>query len=715
MHVSLLPALAVLCGLPPGRPSLACACRVAVQVEAMQQWQWAFFHAAHGDPAASAPEHLAVHFEALVFRWMQLSKAAGQVVALLGGTVPPEAGRWLAAAQQMDRALGLDGQPAVKPVLWKRGGRPLLPRTASLCSGYNALLALCAATTVGSEGFAADFRDQPAALAAAGIALELCGQQEHLPAADKQLVAAAAAAAVASDVALRAALLEGVCLFVYGSVVDRNSGAADQPSSAALEEIAVLLQKRVAQRANAAAAGALALLEYRTGEWCGTVNPSIVVGAEGIPPRPSLKASSDGPLKCLHGCLTAAQSSEESDGKAAGDPALALPAISPEVAPGDGLPAELMYHPSGRTMQLDLLGLRDLAMTARQLRLFSSAGLLSLLLPGSPSPFGPPPRSLQDQAALLVESGCRSIAEAAPLQQMAWLAELPEQGPQSGRQQQLVRMSLVHEAWFRWHQAMWHGSAARLPSSHLAAVPAAAQQQWAALAGPMRLHMASGTVLATALAADTGSAIGERAARAIQLRLAARQLRERCCEGSATEATVAAAEWRAAQLILAATLAAHLFTVPEGQRGQLEQAIDALAAAAEVDPAQQQPLLDAVAVAVSVSSHVVLCQLLRPVLLPALALLLGGGSGSPAGRAWALVGLLRLHLLVPPAGADPAAKYGLLQEHSLLRLQLQVNPELTVRQEVAALPGKTSLLYMRHLRDEPCLGTVALISWFCWC
>ena len=61
----------------------------------------------------------------------------------------------------------------------------------------------------------------------------------------------------------------------------------------------------------------------------------------------------------------------------------------------------------------------------------------------------------------------------------------------------------------------------------------------------------------------------------------------------------------------------------------------------------------------------------------------GLGSGLEAaqqrGRAWALLGLLRLHLALPPAGADPAAKRALGAEHLDARLAEELLPELQVR------------------------------------
>jgi hypothetical protein len=58
-----------------------------------------------------------------------------------------------------------------------------------------------------------------------------------------------------------------------------------------------------------------------------------------------------------------------------------------------------------------------------------------------------------------------------------------------------------------------------------------------------------------------------------------------------------------------------------------------------------------------------------------------------AGRNWALLGLVRLHLLVPPAGVDPAGKYGLQRDHCLRMADLQLEAELRVRREFQELPG----------------------------
>lgn len=54
---------------------------------------------------------------------------------------------WAAAAGQLDMAAGIAaGAAPPKPLLWKRGGRPLLPRSLALSEALAQLLALCDAS-----------------------------------------------------------------------------------------------------------------------------------------------------------------------------------------------------------------------------------------------------------------------------------------------------------------------------------------------------------------------------------------------------------------------------------------------------------------------------------------------------------------------------------------------------------------------------------------
>jgi len=116
------------------------------------------------------------------------------------------------------------------------------------------------------------------------------------------------------------------------------------------------------------------------------------------------------------------------------------------------------------------------------------------------------------------------------------------------------------------------------------------------------------------------------------------------------------------------------------------------------------------------SSHAPLRALLQPALLPAAAVALrysalahSNAAGDSAartlecvaepgselateaararGRAWALLGLARLHLARPPAGADPAAKRALKAAHAEARVSEELLPELQARPAPSARAG----------------------------
>ena len=296
-----------------------------------------------------------------------------------------------------------------------------------------------------------------------------------------------------------------------------------------------------------------------------------------------------------------------------------------------------------------------------------------------------------------MRSGCRSVADAAPLQLLLWLHNA-QQRP--GEWPQLLRASLAHEAWFRWQQALWGGASAALPAAHRAACAPRVVQQWEAFAqGPMRLHAAAATVLATGVTGAAAAPLAERAAKLVQLKLAARHLRQLSTgKVACNQAQLAASEWRAAAAVAAVTLAAHQTSVGDARlREQLAQAMDSLASGSASTQEQGAGLLRTVHAALAASTHPVLQSLAEPVVLPMLHALVQGPAEADAtanlwarGRCWALLGLLRVQLLVPPAGVDPAAKYGLLSDHTLGLLRIQLEPELAIRRQAQQLPGGPS-------------------------
>lgn len=538
------------------------------------------------------------------------------------------------------------------------------------------------------DGFAADHRGQPAALSAAGIHLPLLDleiaeqelqpppqqPQQRLGAEERSLVAAAAAAEVAADPAVRGALLEGLCLFVSGALLAQPPGqpvpADGSSEEAQLEAVLPLLRGKVQQRAEAAAAAAAALLQTR-------VALPALGEEDDDEDMDGLAAAGDGGARGeQRGVLVPVAlltSGDEPDG------AGLLPTA---------LPAELLQFPSCRQLQLQLLALQDAQLSRSQLQLLATGGLLRLLLLGQGSSTveqqqatpATLPGTLRRLVAAMSGSGASSVADTASYQLLLWLLEAEQQQPgaSAGEWQQLLRRSLVHETWWRWQQGLWSGAAAALPATHAGAVAATVQQQWAAAAaGPLRMHIGAGTVLASAVTVGPATLIADRSARLLQLKFAARQLRTAAAagEGSSTQqpSAAAAAEWAAAAATAAATIAAHLPSVPaQHQRLQVEAALGWLAgerctapAAAQAQQQAQQDaqLLALVGDALASSSHPVLRDLLQPVLLPALEGLLNGIIAAPTmstqgeREVEATAGLLSMHRPSLAAGCFPCPNF----------------------------------------------------------
>ncbi|GAB4814208.1 hypothetical protein N2152v2_001254 [Parachlorella kessleri] len=710
--------------LVPPTSHLPWSSRLAEQVAALQEWRWALFQAIHANSTTAAPEHSSRHFEALVFIWLHLWEAANALLADVARTSNGVFSSWrqgealAQVAAQQHAALGLAGRAPDKPYLWKHGGRPLLPRTAALCEGHAALLALCEVTSVGPAGYELDFRGQPAAFARAGITLATLEQSHDgsgggsalLSAAARASAGEAASASLSSDVALRSALLEGLCLFASGAITEQRQGpgvgstpaalvenGASQQSDAQFREVPQLLASKVIALAEAAVQSALALQqELREGKQQQAQQPeeaalypsSSALGGE-VPAAGALVAVPDG-------------------GRAVGDfpgPDGSLPEI---------LPPHLMQYPSCRAMQLGLVALQDLSLNPSQLHLMGS-GLLALLAPSHPP--GPAGAFMLGMLGQVVRravlSGCRSVASVAPHQQLAWLLEAQpaeQEGSSASKWRRVLRQSLVHQAWFGFHQGLWAGASGTLPAAHAGHISAEAAEGWASLmAGPMRLHTATLTAHATSLAASAATtAVADRTAAVLQLKLGARQLR-RLAAAEAAHASdplaIAAAEWAAAAAVAAATLQAHLAAVDSGPlREKVAQALHWLVAIRcstatllSVAPHQEQQqqygvedeaFLRTVGSAFTACSHALLGNLVDSLLMPCLKGLLRGTAGLVArGQVWALLGLLRLHLAVPPPGTDPAAKYALLRQHTLSTLSLRLEPELSVRRQYQQLPA----------------------------
>lgn len=187
-----------------------------------------------------------------------------------------------------------------------------------------------------------DHRGQPIALAAACISLAaldqpdaeaLCGPS----AADRASAAEAAAASVAADVQLRASLLEGLCLFASGAVMEGRAGAgAGSAVGGELAEVPRVLAARVASHAEAVAEAALALQrDLQLGQ-----QGSAAAGDESGPEQQQQRGGGGGAMTAVPAAGPLA------DGLAADGSLMEI------------MPPQLMHVPSCRAMQLRLLALQ---------------------------------------------------------------------------------------------------------------------------------------------------------------------------------------------------------------------------------------------------------------------------------------------------------------------------------------------------------------------
>ncbi|MEW5309894.1 MAG: hypothetical protein WDW38_001740 [Sanguina aurantia] len=336
----------------------------------------------------------------------------------------------------------------------------------------------------------------------------------------------------------------------------------------------------------------------------------------------------------------------------------------------------------------------------------------------------------------------------APYQQLAWVLEEAvnngrgrtdlalsspaEEGKAAEDWRQLVGgpvTSLAHEIWFRWLQ--------RAAGSTFVT---GADGALSSCGGPFRLYLASITYALPTLVRPSLSDVSSKTVRLLQLKLTARSLQQMASASasSASHTTAHPTPTLHHQTTLQLTalfcqlVAAHASTLGDDDSGsssaaallRLLQLLLWAAQAACSSSGASAATAAAVAAAVAAvpgqlvgvlsgSSHAVLLSLLQPVLLPCVVtltecvsagLVLSRTTSSPLhptpaleslhGRAWTLLGLLRLHLVAPPPGIDPAGKYSLKRDHLDSEIHGSIAPEL----QLAALARARSAL--RAQRDR---------------
>ncbi|KDD77117.1 hypothetical protein H632_c15p0, partial [Helicosporidium sp. ATCC 50920] len=529
----------------------------------------------------------------------------------------------LATVRSVDGCLGYHGDLVAEPCLWEFGGHPHLSWDPAITRDTETVQRLADMTRLGQENFGADMMGLPAALSHARVVPE-------------NLSAALADEDVAEET--RTQLCEGIAATVFADTPLRRAilqaiallgsaatvGSSD--SATGVDSVAKTLQAHVQERVAAATESVQRSIDSRARDWKETW----------------------------------------------------------QLGPHDeALPAQSLVLSFGRAMQLELLNFQTALQEPMLLSLLSKpVGVLSLLVSSS----AVDPADARRAASIVASFSRRSVADAAPLAQLAWLAD-----PAGARPLISLRQSVALEAWHRWLAFLW-----TVPSTG-PGLPA----HWAC--GPSGLHRPRLSLAASTIVLQSQSlSLRQRNVRVQQLKCAARAL----LRGPGAERPVAELEWQAAVLLLAATLQAHAPVVDLDDRPEFERLLRWLAEerafgdAQEADIAASRALL----AVLQRSKHKLLSHLLAAVWEPLLSILLQQQAactrdGALRGRAWMLLGVARLHLLVPPVSGDPAAQSQLMKRHLEASSAERWEPEAAVRELMHAQQGGLSeRAHVRELR-----------------
>ncbi|KAL0028971.1 hypothetical protein WJX77_009058 [Trebouxia sp. C0004] len=632
------------------------------QVAALQQWHrtlWAYTHGSLTPEADPACQGFAV--EPVTFTWMRFSQTVSKLTAANPQLLQwPEVVHLQHIAQQMDQHLGLAAGLPPKPLMWRYAGHPAQPASLRLCAMQADLFQLLHLTRPGTgKGFQLG---RPSALKVQQLVLIL--DQNRL----QGSLGRALVATLCTDVQLRQTLLQGACFFTLAAGKAKYSKGSDTHSDRAEHH------RRQLKGQEEQAEGILALVE-------GSVRKVVEQAAE------------------------RARGSEENNNSLTFPDCRGLgtkPAMGqlPEL-----LPAVLMTHQAFQQLQLQLLPFQELESLQNGISLMAqlTAWLVSLASTDALTAMRPPTALVEELRASVqaaVRSGAQGVLHSMPHQLLVWLLEAQDKDV---HELSLQAASLVHEAWYSWHQALWHNRLAHT-------VPAN---------GPLLLQGATRSRLAADVVSAAATPILYHQAKALQLQLLVRHMSRSSVQQASeagAEGKSARAEWHSLAVLLAQAILAHLPSIPEQvMQHRIAAVVKQLLLLPSAGKVNDRPadLTSELIQLLCSSSHSTLKQLLQPLLLPCLDAIVAFGHGlsqaasDPAtsfqhasagqtaeakeiqtrGSTWVMLGMLRLHLAAPPVGTDPVGKYALKKAHIERRLTDDVLPETEVRQQLQRLPG----------------------------
>lgn len=501
---------------------------------------------------------------------MRLRSVIAALVAALETSGPDVAGRLHHLALQLDATIGLDAGLPPEPLLWRNGGKPVLPPSLESVHAGGRLAEVCRSLRAVPSGRSC--APSPVIASAVARALEEASAEsmEEDRIVDRDEAGAVVGAMLATDIDLRRKVLEGTCLFQAGMHV-KHGGHVDL--AAVLNGTLQAFQERLTRAAALAVTAAGSVL-----------GRDELANASGTMPE----------------------------------------GISFALSPRE------MVTPTARSMQGQLASWADLNCSSLQLAALVGAespgvGVLSILTAGDTLGLVPGPLQalLAQVEEAVVASGCRDVAEGVPYHLLGWLMDALAHGldPVSADWRQEMLQSVAHEAWYKWHKGLWDGPASQ--TSDFLSTYHGADTSWQALGGPLRLHLCTLSVLAGPFTVGATVHLKDRQQHMLKLQIASRHVRNACSmrSGGLEHARVALAEWRAAALVAASVIAAHTAVVQPADQEDLAAVVMSLKTASM--PANLYSGLTAtVAGSIARCSHAKLREVMPPLLLPALEALL---------------------------------------------------------------------------------------------
>ena len=579
------------------------------------------------------------------------------------------------AGALMDSALEIpDGKP-IDPLLWKYAGRPSLPKTRHLFESETNVRDICDALRIRST-FSSD-------LVRALTKKRFGGENSA-----NDATFAAACAALGAGVELRSAALEGLCFFAWTHIDSNDAASVDAQMEREAEEIPRLLGKKCEDRAKSSGV---------------RVDVSVESMEDAEATLRELRHISDLPANEL---LKSIDAGEPWRLGAIGD--VSVPAYPTLVFPAWSMKWETVSR-----LNAALLPIAELWSVASQSKLLSRLTSRLMFERRGPAMDASEAALAAQDITFGIVASPRSPADFAAHRQLLWLygdaQDVDILEPSRGAGEHL------HDMWVRWHASQWNNAMDGVPTSLLpktkrdSTVESPVPALWTSASGPVRFERATATVFAAAIAHDTDVGCAERVPRMAQLRMASRLLRfERDDPVRASRE-----DWLSLASLFAQVLLCHktLLDDDASRANGLLDAVDVLIelvrepssmkaksamtklGAACASLCEAYPPLEASRAAALEPLARAVCEGASHRDVLKAASLSGESAARDRGRrgtAWALLGVLRLNLLLPAGVSDPAVIVRVECWHLDATLSREVEPlagVLTWQQRTPSAPA----------------------------